>query len=138
MKILPRMGFAAMAALVPLSFTATELNAQEACQATVQPAEVASGNAAERIEVALTQSIGSITSFESAEQSGLKLAEPGDLPRMAMAADDDRPTPIQMANEENRVTIWINSVDAEPGQYQFLLLGSEGECQGTVTVGSGR
>lgn len=133
MKTLSRMGFAALAALVPFSFTAVDASAQ-ACTATVQSSEVASGSAAERIEVALTQPIGSVTSFDSSEQSGLKLAEPGDLPRMAMAAGDDEPTPIQMANEENLVTIWVNSVDAEPGEYQFLLLGSEGECQGTVTI----
>lgn len=116
-----------------LSLTTTDLEAQE-CTATVQPATVAGGAVAERMVVTLSEAIGDVTSFSPAEQSGLRLAAPSDLPRIPLAGAGDAPQPIQTANEGNSVTIWINSVDALPGEHEFSLLGADGECQGALTI----
>jgi hypothetical protein len=109
-----------------------EPDQQAQCMATVTPAEVPAGQTAQRIEVSLSEPIGNVDAFEA---SGLTLAAPEDLPRVPLAAGgDEPPTPIQMANEGTGATIWLNTSGAEPGDYEFALVGAEGQCQGSVTI----
>lgn len=140
MRTLPRMGLLAVAALAPLALTSTDLTAQEevqeipACTASVLPVEIPAGQPAFSLSVTLSEPVGLITSFDGGEGSGLKLAAPEDLPRVDMAAEGEPPRPIEMSNDESRLRLWLNTVDVEPGAYDFALLGSGGECTGTVTV----
>ena len=145
MKTVPRLGPVALAAGLAL-VTAAPLQAQDApvqaqaqCVATVTPTEVPAGEVAQRIMVSLSESIGNVTGFEAGEETGLTITAPADLPRVPLAAGgDEPPTPIQMANEGNGATIWLNTADAEPGEHEFSLVGADGECRGSLTVAAGR
>jgi hypothetical protein len=138
MKTLPRLGPVALAAGFALA-TAAPLQAQVQCAATVTPIEVPAGEIAQSIMVSLSEPIGNVTSFEADEETGLTLTAPEDLARVPLAAAGDQPPrPIQMASEGNGATIWLNTVDAEPGEYEFSLVGADGSCHGSLTVAAGR
>ena len=136
MKILRSIGLALTAALVPLAWTAP-LEAQEECTVSVMPLAVASGSVAERVAVTTSRPIGEITSFDATADSGVRLAQPSDLGRVDLASGAEPPAPIQMANEANRATLFLNTVGAEAGTYEFALSGSDGECRGTLTISPG-
>lgn len=150
MRTLPRSGLLAVAAMVSLAFAAVQLSAQqparkpaqkpaqkEACSTTVQPSTLPAGNAATQLSVALSRSIGHVNAFQAAKGSGLKLAAPADLPRVPMAQEGKQQhKPIEMANEGNSATLWINTKSAKAGAYDFTLVGSQGKCTGKVTVGA--
>jgi hypothetical protein len=148
MRTLPRSALVAVAATVSMAFTAVQVSAQqpaaqqpaqpEACSATVQPSTVPAGNAATQLSVTLSKSIGDVSDFQAAEDSGLKLAATEDLPKVPMTQEGKQEhKPIEMANEGNSVTLWINTQGAKEGTYDFTLVGAQGQCTGKVTIGSG-
>jgi len=136
-------GLVALTAFAPLAIAASPLAAQEAqpsetmpvCSATVKPAQVRAGQKAERVAVTLSSAIGAVSAF-SAEQAeaGVKLAEQADLPKTEMANEAEAQKAIEMANENNQVTIWLNTEKAEPGTYHFTLQGDSGKCEGSVEI----
>jgi len=136
-------GLVALTAFAPLAIAASPLAAQEAqpsemmpvCSATVKPAQVRAGQKAERIAVTLSSAIGVVSAF-SAEQpeAGVKLAEQTDLPKAEMANEAEAQKPIEMAKEDNQVTLWLNTETAEPGTYRFTLQGDSGKCEGSVEI----
>jgi hypothetical protein len=136
-------GLVALTALAPLAIAASPLAAQEAqpseampaCSATVKPAQVRAGLKAERVAVTLSSAIGAVSEFSTEQaEAGVKLAEQADLPRTEMANEAQAQKPIEMANEGNQVTIWLNTEAAEPGTYHFTLQGDSGKCEGSVEI----
>ena len=127
MRTLPGTGLVIAAALAIAGLSPPPVSAQEtettACTARVLPTEVQANNAAYRLAITLSQPIGDAITFEPAGESGLALAKPEDLPRAPMAADGPPPRPIEMANEGNRVTLWVSTVSAKPGTHAFTLTG---------------
>ncbi len=136
-------GLVALTAFAPLAIAASPLAAQEAqpseampvCSATVKPAQVQAGQKAERIAVTLSSAIGEVSAFSTEQaEAGVKLAEQADLPRTEMANEAEAQKPIEMASENNEVTIWLNTETAEPGTYHFTLQGDSGKCEGSVEI----
>lgn len=140
MSTLSRSTTPVVLAVLALSAGAMDLAAQEAetpetCTATVVPTEIDAATAATSLSVTLSETIGAVEEFRPAEESGLAIAAPEDLPRVDMAQEEgETHRPIEMANEGNAVTIWLNSEAASAGTHEFTLVGSEGECTGSVTV----
>jgi len=138
-------GLTALMALAPLAFTSTPASAQQEeptpamqkCTATVLPGQVQSGQKAERVSISLSEAVGNVSAFttENAE-AGVSLADPTDLPKTEMAAEATPQKPIEMAAENNRVTIWLNTEKAQEGTYAFTLKGENGTCTGTIEIGS--
>ncbi len=109
----------------------------QACTATAQAAPIAAGDAAVQLALTLSEPIGDVSGFQAGEDSALKLAAPEDLAKAPMAEQGEQDhKPIEMANEGNALTLWINTANAKAGTYDFTVIGSEGQCTGKVTVGS--
>lgn len=127
-------------ALLALSAGTMDLAAQEqetpqTCTATAMPAGIDAATAATSLSLTLSEAIGAVQEFRPAEDSGLTIAAPEDLPKVDMAQEEgEARRPIEMANEGNAVTIWLNSEDASEGTHEFTLVGTEGECTGSVVV----
>lgn len=139
MRTLPKTGLLALAAFVSMAYTSTALAAQQKssrCTASVMPAEIAPGSPASRLSVSLSRPIGPVTHFQAEHAAGLKLASPMALPKIDMANSKKPQKPIEMANEANRLTLWLNTVGAKPGTYAFTLVGPQGRCSGKMTVAS--
>jgi len=140
MRTLPGTGLAIVAALAIAGLSPPTVSAQEAgqtaaCTARVLPAEVRANNAAYRLAITLSRPIGNAITFEPARDSGITLAKPEDLPRAPMADESaPPPQPIGMANEGNRVTLWVSTVEAKAGTHAFTLIGPQGRCTGSLTV----
>jgi len=137
-------GLVALTAFAPLAIAASPLAAQQkepteampSCSATVKPAQVRAGQKAERVAITLSSAIGGVSAFTTEQpEAGVKLAEQTDLPRTEMASEAQAQKPIQMANEGNLVTVWLNTEKAEPGTYHFTLKGESGTCEGSVEIG---
>ena len=136
-------GLTALMALTPLAFTSTPASAQQEqatpamqqCTAQVLPSQVQSGQKAERVSISLSSPVGNVTELttENAE-AGVKVADPTDLPKTEMAAEGTAQKPIEMAAENNRLTIWLNTENAQPGTYPFTLKGESGSCTGTIEI----
>lgn len=145
MRTLPKGGLLALAALLPFAFTSVDLSAQverqetpqEACQATVQPAQVTSGSPAARVSISLSQPIGDVSEFQAGEDAGIDLASEEEVRRVAMTAGGQEVKPIEMSNQGNRLTVWLDTSNAQAGSHEFTLTGAEGECRGTITVAPG-
>lgn len=45
------------------------------------------------------------------------------------------PVTIEMSNEDRRVTLWLNTEGVEPGTYEILLRGVDGDCSAVLEVG---
>lgn len=101
------------------------------CTAELAPAQVQSGEAAVSVTAVLSEQVGEVTGVE-APGSGVAIAAPEDLPRTEMAAEE-RPRPINLT-EGNSWTIWLDTSQAAPGTYEVTFTGSEGSCQGQLTV----
>jgi len=137
-------GLVALTAFAPLAIAASPLAAQEtqpsadmqACSATVKPEQVRAGQKAERVAITLSSAIGGVSAFTTEQpEAGVKLAEQADLPKAEMASEAQAQKPIEMANEGNVVTVWLNTEKAEPGSYHFTLKGDSGTCEGSVEIG---
>jgi len=148
MRTLPRNGLLLAATLlVPLTLAPTALKAQQktsessaTCNARTIPAELMPGSKAARVAIVLSSPIGNVSGFQSADGSGIRLASPGDMPMVGMANEgkkSEKPTPIQMANQNNRLTLWLNTSEAQPGTYNFTLKGEQGTCAGSLQVTKG-
>lgn len=141
MRTLPRYGLAAALTLVPLTLMSANLSAQakaaatQACVAHVLPMSIPAGLTASRLTVTLSRSVGDVTEFTPDEQSGIKLADPTDLPKADMSREGAAPKPIEMSNDaQSRVTVWLNTKDAKTGEYHFTMQGATGTCAGTLKV----
>jgi len=148
MRTLPRNGLLmAVTLLVPLTLAPTALKAQQkasassaTCNARTIPASLMPGSKAARVAVILSSPIGNVSDFQPADGSGLQLASPADMPMVGMANEgkkSEKPAPIQMANQNNRLTLWLNTSDAHPGTYNFTLKGEQGTCSGDLQVTKG-
>ena len=136
-------GLTALMALTPLAFTSTPASAQEEqptpamqqCTAEVQPSQLHSGQKAERVSISLSSPVGNVAEFTTEDaEAGVKVADPADLPKTEMAAEETAQKPIEMAAENNRLTIWLNTEDAQPGTYPFTLKGDGGACTGSLVI----
>lgn len=128
-------------ALAPAAASA-QSSMQEApqCTASVAPVELHAGQAAVQITAALSEDIGPVVTFQGPEDSGLKLADPADIPRAEMANPDQSPQPIVMTPETNSVSLWLSTSGVKPGDYEVQIRSEQKSCTGqlTVTEGSGR
>lgn len=116
------------AALAPVG-----LNAQE-CTATITPAQVQAGQQAVRLNVRFSEDVGELTRLQAAD-SGITVAEAGDLPRTDLAANAPAPRPIAMAEgQQNTWTVFLNTEDARPGSHRITFVGAEGGCTAQLTV----
>lgn len=115
--------------------------AQETCAAEVAPAAVQSGQAAVRVTATLPSDIGAVDEVHAPEESGLALAEPGDIPRkdeMAREGEGEprTPEPVTTASGESQpvATVWLSTENATPGSYQVALKGETGKCTAELEV----
>lgn len=114
------------------------VSAQAQCEAELTPTEIPAGEAAFQVTADFSEQVGAITMVETAGGSGLAMASPEDIPRADLAAGDEAPRPITMANEGNSATIWLNSQEAEAGTtYQITLQGDSGSCTAELSVAGG-
>lgn len=140
MWTLPRRGLMAFMTLAIAGLAPVDVAAQDeptegpVCTATVLPTEIYANNPAFRLSVSLSQPIGDNVTFEPTEDSGLRLAATENLPRLPMASGKETPRPIEMANEGNRLTLWVSTVSAKAGPHAFTLVGPEGTCTGRVVI----
>jgi hypothetical protein len=98
----------------------------------VLPAEIAAGQEAVRLTVALSAAAGDVTAMESPENSGIVVAAPADLPRVALATDV--PQPIVAGIGENAWIVWVNTSEADPGTHEVTFVGPQGRCTADLTV----
>ena len=118
------------AALVALP---VDLRAQE-CTATITPAQVQAGQQAVRLNVRFSEDVGELNRLQAAD-SGIALAEAGDLPRTNLAANAPAPRPIAMAEgQDNTWTVFVNTEDARPGSHRITFVAAEGGCTAQLTV----
>jgi hypothetical protein len=103
------------------------------CIATVDPAEVPAGQAAVQLNATLSEDIGAVAGFEGPQDSNLKLADPADIPRVDMAAEEEA-RPIVMTPETNSVSIWLSTAESTPGTYEATLTSEAGTCSASITV----
>lgn len=131
-------GIALVAALValPAHVTAQQpaQQQQQACTADVTPAQLQVGAEATPLMITVSQAIGEVSGVEAGE-SGITLAEAGDLPRTPLAAPDEAPRPIRMGDSETQWIVYLNTVEAEPGQHEITFRSDRGECTAQITVG---
>lgn len=102
------------------------------CTAEVLPEEIATGERAVRLTVALSANVGDVASIEAPEGSGLAIAAPADLPRIPLATEE--PSVITPAMEDNTWTVWMNTSMSDPGTYEVAFIGPEGSCTADLTV----
>jgi hypothetical protein len=117
------------------AFVATplDLRAQE-CTATITPAQVQAGQQAVRLNVSFSEDVGELTRLQAAD-SGIALAEAGDLPRTDLAANAPAPRPIAMAQgQEDTWTVYVNTEDARPGSHVITFVAAEGGCTAQLSV----
>ena len=126
-----------------IAFAPQALGAQEQqqemerqCTAEVAPEAIQAGAPAVRLIAALSQTIGPVSGLEAPEASGISLASPEDLPRSEMAneGEESAPSPIELTGEQNRLTVWLNTEEANPGTHTVTFKGEAGTCQAQVTV----
>lgn len=103
------------------------------CSATITPAQIERGQEAVELTAMVSEPLGEITEVETPEGSGLEIASPEDLPRQDMAATE-RPQPVTLGEQGDRVTVWLNTAEAQPGEYQLTFHGADGQCSGTVVI----
>lgn len=128
--------------LVPMTADAQEQTEeaaeqeQETCTAELNPNTVTPGEAAVRVQVTLSSSIGEIESVASGEEAGVGLAVPADIrEKVEMAQEEgEQPQPIQMASEGQNALVWLSTAEASPGTHQVALESAEGQCTGEITV----
>jgi len=106
------------------------------CAATVTPAELHAGQAAVQITATLSEDVGAIAGFEGPEESGLALADPADIPRAELAAEEEV-QPIDITAETNIVSLWLTTAETAPGEYEAQLTSEQGSCAVTLTVTEG-
>ena len=124
---------AVIALAAALVATPLDLRAQE-CTATITPAQVQAGQQAVRLNVRFSEDVGDLTRLQAAD-SGIALAEAGDLPRTDLAANAPAPRPIAMAEgQENTWTVFVNTEDARPGSHRITFVGAEGGCTAQLAV----
>jgi hypothetical protein len=104
------------------------------CSGTSTPAEIPAGEAAFRLNIALSSGIGAISAVEAPAESGLVLASPEDIPRAELANATEPAKPIELAADNNSATVWLKSADAKPGEVELTLKGESGTCTTKVTV----
>lgn len=123
----------AVLALAAAIATPISLRAQE-CTATITPAQVQAGQQAVRLNVRFSEDVGDLTRLQAAD-SGITVAEAGDLPRTDLAANAPAPRPIAMAEgQQNTWTVYVNTEDARPGSHRVTFVGAEGGCTAQLTV----
>lgn len=126
--------------LVPMAADAQEQTEetaeQETCTAELNPSTVTPGEAAVRVQVALSSSIGEIESVVSGEEAGVRLADPADIQeKVGMAQEEgEQPQPVQMASEGQNALVWVSTAEASAGTHQVALQSEEGQCIGEITV----
>ncbi|MDT8342162.1 MAG: hypothetical protein RQ751_11680 [Longimicrobiales bacterium] len=141
MRNVQTLGLPSLATLAVMAVFGQPISAQEQdpvviapCVAMVATQSVRPGQAAIRLDIELSTAIGTVSGFQGAEGSHLRLATNDELPRAAMANEGERPTPITMAANGRELAIWINTAKTEPGTYDFVLRGTENSCEGVIRV----
>lgn len=129
----------ALFAIVPATLTAQEAEQQAQCTAEVSSGEIEAGQKAVQVTVALSAPVGSDVEFMAARESGVALANPADIPRSEMAAEEEEaPQPIQLSAEGgSEATLWLNTENAQPGTYDVALRSGESACAGQLTISGG-
>lgn len=123
---------------IPIALTPTLVSAQiPECTASISPGEILAGVAAVQITAVLSEDIGMVQTFEAPEGSGLRLADPADIPRADMSNPEAMPRPMVMTPSTNEVTIWVNTTNVTPGKYDILFGSAGGMCMAPLTVTPG-
>lgn len=119
---------------------------------------VQAGQKAVQVTLQLSSPVGQISSFDAQstgatptdpmqqeqqqqrQQGQLKLAEASDLPQTQreMAREGETGNRAIQMSGQNNVELWLNTENAQPGQYRFTLRGEQGSCQGQIQVAGGR
>lgn len=110
---------------------------QEACMASFTPASVHAGQPAVQVTAKFSQSVGRVTDVKGSEGSGVSLTSKEGLGRVELSRNQDQdqtPQPIEMAQDMNSATIWLNLQKAQSGEQQITIEGADGNCTGTLTV----
>jgi hypothetical protein len=109
---------------------------QEQCTATITPAQVQAGQAAQRLTVSVNRDVGEISRLQAAD-SGIVLAQARDLPRTDLAANAPAPRPIAMGEQRNTWTVYVNTQNARPGSHAMTFVGANGNCTAQIRVDGG-
>lgn len=127
-KLIKSAFVAALVFAFPMAVNAQEEAAPEACQATIT--SVHSGQVASA-SVVFPVPFGDVTSI----QGELKLATEEEVGMVEMAADEAGEEAVDMANDANTSTIWLNTLEVEAGTYALILMNESGDaCVAEVTV----
>ena len=134
---LPKTTLAAAITAAALGFApgaqAQEAPTLDACVAEASPLQVPAAAPAVQVTFNLSEDIGAIGDIEASESSGLAVAAPEDMPRTEMSADPSEAQPIQMTGQ-NVWILWLNTENAEAGEHEFQVVGTDGTCTATLTV----
>jgi hypothetical protein len=123
---------------VPIALTPALGSAQiPECTASISPKEIPAGMTAVRITAVFPEDFGMVRTFEAPEDSGLRLANPGDIPRVDMANPEEMPRPMVMTPGTNEATIWLNTSYVTPGKYDVHFTSAGGTCMAPLTVTPG-
>lgn len=132
MQTLTKVGYTGLAlaatlALVPADATAqAQRQGAQECTARVSPSQAQPGESAVRFNTMVSAPVGRVTGVNAEDESGIQLAEAGDLPAGQQ--------PITQGEGENNWVIWLDLSEAEPGSHELTLTSSEGECTANITV----
>lgn len=111
---------------LPASLAAQEAE-MEACTTTLEA--VTAGQVVEATAT-FPHAFGEIVSIEG----GVPLASEEQVAMVEMAAEEAEEA-VEMANDANVSTFWLNTTDIEPGTYALILHNEAGEtCEAQVEV----
>lgn len=133
MNTLTRKTGFALTLVAALAVVPVDVAAQE-CEAQLTPSTVPAGEAAVEVTAQLSESVGAVVGVEEADGQ-VSTALPTDVPRTEMAAEEE-PEAIQMSEDGQNVTVWLNTSQAEEGTYEVSFVGDMGTCTAELTVGS--
>jgi hypothetical protein len=140
-KNLSALALLAVITAVPAHLTAQQPEPQpepqpitQECTAQVTPAQVTAGEAAVQVRVTFSEAIGAVAGLDAASESGVQLAAPGDLPPTEMAAGEEQPRAIRMAEGQNTWNVWLNTSEANEGTHQLTFQAENGQCSAEITI----
>jgi len=112
---------------------APEQQEAQQCVATADPTELQAGQPAIQVTASLSEDLGIVGGFQGPEASGLGLADPADIPRAELAAEEEVAS-IAMTPETNTVSFWLSTAESTPGTYEAEVTSEQGSCTLTLNV----
>ncbi|NNM32859.1 MAG: hypothetical protein HKO53_07315 [Gemmatimonadetes bacterium] len=127
--------FAALFAVTPALVNAQEPAQDEmpVCVATIDAEALPAGEASVPAMFTLTENIGEVTAIEAGE-SGLSIADPAEEEATEMATEEAAEATEMAAEASITAHIWLSTLEAQAGQFEVHLVGTEGTCAAQVTI----